>query len=117
MRNIIITSLLILCILSVSCATAKTEAPAVEETERTVESGLTGEYSSVIEGWITDDEARATVIPTEDQMPSTYNAEDYAFDINDYTEVLIDLSSLEESYNDGALTVEEEKEDDNHRQR
>ncbi len=109
MRNIIITSLLILCLLSVSCTTAKTEVPVGEEKERTVESGLTGEYSSVITGWITDDEARATVIPTEDQMPSTYNAEDYAFDINDFTEVLIDLSSTEESYSGGAVTVEEKK--------
>ena len=109
MKNITIASLLIVCLLAVSCATAKTEVSAEEETARTVESGLTGEYSSVISGWITDDEARATVIATEDQMPAVYNASDFEFDINDYTEVLIDLSSLDESYNDGAVTVEEKK--------
>ncbi len=109
MKNLIITSLLILCLISASCATAKTEVSVGEETGRAAESGLTGEYSSVISGWITDDEARATVIPAEDQMPSTYNAEDYAFDISGYTEVLIDLSSPGESYNGGSVTVEEKK--------
>lgn len=109
-----ISIILIFSLLPVSCASSsgKTETEEakadIEETGEAV-SGLTGTFTSVISGWISDEEAKATVVPSSDQMPSTYNSEDYIFNADDYESVSIDLSSLSESYLDGAVTVEEKK--------
>ncbi len=109
-----ISIFMILCLLPVSCASSsgKTETEevnaSIEGTEKS-SSGLTGKFTSVISGWISDEEARTTVVPSSDQMPSTYSSEDYIFNADDYVSVSINLSSLKSSYLDGAVTVEEKK--------
>ncbi len=58
------------------------------------EAGISGTYSSTISGWITDEEAITTVTPSSDQRPSTYNAEDYVLDEDEYTDVEINLTGI-----------------------
>ncbi len=65
--------------------------------------------SGTISGWITDEEAVVTVTPTAEQMPETYHAADYQFNVEDYTKVEIDLSNLSDSYANGDITVEAKK--------
>lgn len=100
-------------VLSMLCASCASSSGTPAENSGTVttetESGLTGTFSSFVEGWITDDEARETVIPSSDQMPSTYDSSLYVLNEEDYESVEIDLSALSESYLDGAVTVEEKK--------
>ncbi len=105
----IISLIMVLSMLCSSCASGAA-TPSAENTAAatgTVQSGLTGSFTSSLEGWITDDEARETVTPSSDEMPSTYDGSLYEFDSGEYESVEIDLSSLSESYNDGAVTVEE----------
>ena len=122
MKNKIITKnlVLLICIVAlVSCASNKqviaSGSSEVVETSTTVTSGVTAGVSGAltatgtISGWISDEQAMQTVTPTADQMPATYNAADYEFNIEDYTAVEIDLSNLAESYADGDITVEAKK--------
>ena len=118
MKNKIITKnlVLLICIVAlVSCASnnqtvAKGSSEVIEETSTSV-SSVSAQISATgtISGWITDEEAFATVVPTADQMPETYNASDYEFNIEDYTVVEIDLSNLLDSYANGDITVEAKK--------
>jgi hypothetical protein len=120
MKNKIITKnlVLLICIVAlVSCASnnqtvAKGSTEVIEEsTTSSSTSSLAAQLSATgtISGWITDEEAIATVVPTADQMPETYNASDYEFNIEDYTVVDIDLSNLSDSYANGDITVEAKK--------
>ncbi len=56
-------------------------------------SGITGTYSSVISGWITDEDAIKTVTPEDGQKPDKYNESDFT-QSGDFTEINIDLSSV-----------------------
>ena len=122
MKNKIITKnlVLLICIVAlVSCASNKqviaSGSSEVVETSTTVTSGVTAGVSGAltatgtISGWISDEQAMQTVTPTADQMPATYNAADYEFNIEDYTAVEIDLSNLAESYANEDITVEAKK--------
>ncbi len=104
----IISLIMVLSMLCASCASAVATPSVNTETEtRTAKAGLTGTFTSSLEGWITDDEARETVVPLSEQMPSTYVSSLYGLNAEEYESVEIDLSSLSESYSGGAVTVEE----------
>ena len=117
MKSKIITKnlVLLICIVAlVSCASnnqtvAKGSTEVVEtSTTNAVSTGVLT-ATGTISGWITDEQAMETVTPSVDQMPATYNASDYEFNIDDYSEVEIDLSNLSDSYADGDITVEAKK--------
>ncbi len=117
MKNKIITKnlgLLVCLVALVSCASnnqliASGSSEVIEnnKTSATVTGTITA--TSTISGWITDEQAMQTVTPTADQMPATYNASDYEFNIEDYTAVEMNLSNLADSYADGDITVEAKK--------
>ena len=115
MKNKIITLNLVffICLVAlVSCASNSSEVSSATsaETEKTTSTTATQlSASGTISGWISDEEAIATVIPTAEQMPETYNASDYEFNIEDYAKVEIDLSNLSDSYANGDITVEAKK--------
>ncbi len=110
-KTTILSIVLLVCFVGVSCSSCN--ADVIGSSNSSDDSGstskgatLTGTYSSSISGWVSDEEARATVTPNADQMPSTYNAEDFVYDVDEYTQVEIDLSNLGSSYADGDITVE-----------
>lgn len=103
----IISLIMVLLVLCASCASAASSVNTAAESNTTEPAGLTGTFTSFIEGWITDDEARETVVPSSAQMPSVYDSSLYVLNAEDYESVEIDLSSLCESYLGGAVTVEE----------
>lgn len=104
---------MVLSVFCASCASASGTPELKSETrsanQTTTEAGLTGTYTSFVDGWISDDEARETVIPSSDQIPSTYDSSLYVLNEADYKSVEIDLESLSESYLDGAVTVADEE--------
>lgn len=102
-KTTILSFILLVCIVGVSCSSCN--ADVVGSTDSS-SSTITGTYSSSVDGWITDDEARATVVPSADQMPATYDAADFVYEPSEYTQVEIDLSNLEGSYANGDVTVE-----------
>ncbi len=118
MKNKLITKnlVLLICIVAlVSCASNNqliaNGSSEVIETSTTSTTITTGAITATgtISGWISDEQAMQTVIPTADQMPETYNPEDYEFNIDDYETVEIDLSNLADTYADGDITVEAKK--------
>lgn len=76
-------------------------------------SGITGTYSSVISGWITDEDAIKTVSPEEGQKPDKYNESEYV-QSGDFTKIEIDLTNVaavsNESYSIAYETAEDEAE-------
>jgi len=113
MKNAIKTTILVfvmlVCFIGVSCTSCNCDIndSASSSTSTTGTVTISGTYSSFVDGWISDEDAIATVTPSADQMPSTYNANDYLFDASDYnTKVEINLSDLASSYADGNVTVE-----------
>ncbi len=110
MKNRVITAILSLLLITsalcVSCTTGS-ESNYSKITDSS-SSGESGTFASVISGWITDEDAIKTVIPSEEETPETYNASDFECDEDEYAEVAISLSSLSSSYADGNITVEEE---------
>ncbi len=98
-----IISVLVVSMLFVSCQSG-TESTAemlesviknkTQSSAANTEDGITGTYSSTISGWITDEEATATVVPSEDQVPSTYSASDFELNEDEYTDIEINLSTL-----------------------
>ncbi len=118
MKNKLITKnlVLLICIVAlVSCASNNqliaNGSSEVIETSTTSTTITTGAITATgtISGWISDEQAMQTVIPTADQMPETYNPEDYKFNIDDYETVEINLSNLADTYADGDITVEAKK--------
>ena len=116
-KTTILAILMLVCFVGVSCTSSNTnvinDASAITDstTNSTTNSNTevvttSGTYSSFLDGWITDEEAIATVTPASDQVPSTYNASDYEYTTSEYTKVEIDLSNLQSSYADGEVTVE-----------
>lgn len=116
-KTTILAILMLVCFVGVSCTSSNTNvingASAITDstTNSTTNSNTevvttSGTYSSFLDGWITDEEAIATVTPTAEQVPSTYNASDYEYTASEYTKVEIDLSNLASSYADGKVTVE-----------
>lgn len=116
-KTTILAILMLVCFVGVSCTSSNTnvinDASAITDstTNNTTNSNTevvttSGTYSSFLDGWITDEEAIATVTPASDQVPSTYNASDYEYTTSEYTKVEIDLSNLQSSYADGEVTVE-----------
>lgn len=102
-KTTILSFILLVCIVGVSCSSCN--AYVIDSTNSS-SSTITGTYSYFIEGWITDEEARATVVPSSDQMPATYDAADFVYEPSGYTQVEIDLSDLGNSYANGDITVE-----------
>ncbi len=118
MKNKLITKnlVLLICIVAlVSCASNNqliaNGSSEVIETSTTSTTITTGAITATgtLSGWISDEQAMQTVIPTADQMPETYNPEDYKFNIDDYETVEINLSNLADTYADGDITVEAKK--------
>ncbi len=76
-------------------------------------SGITGTYSSVISGWITDEDAIKTVTPEKGQIPDKYNESDFT-QSGDFTKIEIDLTNVaavsNESYSIAYETAEGEAE-------
>lgn len=76
-------------------------------------SGITGTYSSVISGWITDEAATATVTPEDGQKPDKYNESDFT-QSGDFTKIEIDLTDVaavsNESYSIEYATADDETE-------
>lgn len=109
----IISLIMVLSVFCASCASAagtnELKAETRSSNQTATEAGLTGTYTSFVDGWITDDEARETVTPSSDQIPSTYDSSLYVLNEADYKSVEIDLESLSESYLDGAVTVNNEE--------
>lgn len=110
-KTTILSIVLLVCFVGVSCSSCNADVIGSSNYSNDSDSvskdaTLTGTYSSSIDGWITDEDARATVTPSADQMPSTYNAEDFVYDAVEYTQVEIDLSNLGSSYANGDITVE-----------
>lgn len=110
MKNRVITTILSLLLvtstLCVSCTTgSESSYSKITDSSSSVESGT---FTSVISGWITDEDAIKTVTPSDEEVPETYDASDFVCDEDEYTEVEISLSSLSSSYADGNITVEEE---------
>ncbi len=104
-RRTIISLVLLVSLVFVSCASgAESSAEMIENMINSnsqsakaanTEAGISGTYSSTISGWITDEEAITTVTPSsDDQRPSTYNAEDYVLDEDEYTDVEINLTGI-----------------------
>lgn len=102
-KTTILSFILLVCIVGVSCSSCNVD---VVGSTNSSSSTITGTYSYFIEGWITDEEARATVTPSADQVPATYDAADFVYDASEYTQVEIDLSTLEGSYANGDITIE-----------
>ena len=102
MKNKLITLICLIALviaLTVSCASNKSTS--------TVSAQLTA--TGTIKGWVSDEEAIATVTPTAGQMPETYNASDYEFNVEAFEKIEISLSNLEASYANGDITIEEKK--------
>lgn len=102
-KTTILSFILLVCIVGVSCSSCNAD---VIDSTKSSSLTITGTYSSSVDGWITDDEARATVVPSSDQMPATYDAADFVYEPSGYTQVEIDLSDLGNSYANGDITVE-----------
>lgn len=102
-KTTILSFILLVCIVGVSCSSCNAD---VIDSTNSSSSTITGTYSSPVDGWITDEEARATVTPSADQMPATYDAADFVYEPSGYTQVEIDLSDLGNSYANGDITVE-----------
>ncbi len=114
MKNTIKTTflviLLVFCFIGASCNTDISDsANGSDSTNTTTVPTQSGTYSSFVDGWISDEDAIATVTPSVDQMPDAYDASDYIYDASEYTEVEIDLSNLASAYADGNVTVEAKK--------
>ncbi len=115
MKNTIKTTflviLLVFCFIGVACTSCNTDISGSTDssTSTNTTTTLSGTYSSFVDGWISDEDAIATVTPSSDQMPDTYDASDYVYDESEYTEVEINLSNLASSYADGNVTVEAKK--------
>ena len=103
-RRTIISFVLLVSMLFVSCvsgteSTAEMLESMVKDNAQSVvaantEEGISGTYSSTISGWITDEEAKEAVTPSSSQMPSTYSADDYVLNEDEYTDVEIDLATV-----------------------
>lgn len=102
-KTTILSFILLVCIVGVSCSSCNAD---VVGSTNSSSSAISGTYSSFIDGWITDDEARATVVPSADQMPATYDAADFVYEPSEYTQVEIDLSNPGSSYANEDITVE-----------
>ena len=115
MKNTIKTTflviLLVFCFIGVACTSCNADISGSTDssTSTNTTTTLSGTYSSFVDGWISDEDAIATVTPAADQMPDTYDASDYVYDESEYTEVEINLSNLASSYADGNITVEAKK--------
>ena len=93
--------------LSVSCASAGTGQEETSNNKTVPPETIS--TTNTISGWISDEDAIKTVIPSADQKPETYNASDFEFNVEAYTKVEIDLSNLASSYANGDITVEAKK--------
>ncbi len=117
-RRTIISLVLLVSLVFVSCASgAESSAEMLQNMinnnsqsakAANTEEGISGTYSSTIDGWITDEEATATVTPSSSQMPSTYDADDYVLNEDEYTNVKIDISTVSDGaeFADGNIKVE-----------
>lgn len=105
----IVSMFLLLCLVMVSCSSSAAmneDADVSSTTDVAVVGTLAGgSYGAFIEGWISDDEAKATVVPDGGQMPATYDPNDFAFDEAGFEEVSINLLELEGSYANGDVSV------------
>lgn len=116
-KTTIFVIMLVFCVIGIACTSCNPDATGNSSSSSSASgsssssensstsTAKSGTYSALVEGWISDEDAIVAVTPSSDQVPATYNAEDYEYNADEYTTVEINLSSLADSYADGDVKI------------